>query len=640
MNDPTLPDRFSEEQAIYAIQGADTPDLERGVQVIRDTVKTLPARPGVYRMVDASGSVLYVGKARSLKARVVSYTQVGRLPVRLQRMVAQTRSMVVVTTHTEAEALLLEANLIKHYRTPFNVLLRDDKSFPFIVLREGHAFAQIGKHRGARKTDGHYYGPFASATAVNRTLNTLEKVFLLRSCSDSYFQNRSRPCLLHQIKRCSAPCAGRITPEAYQALVREAKAFLSGRSQDVHKRLREQMQAASDALEFEKAAALRDRLRALSVIQSEQGIQTDADTDADIVAAAQKGGVTCIQIFFIRGGQNWGNRALYPRHDKSESLEDVLFAFLSQFYEDKPPPRRILLDRALPETALLAEALSTRAERKVAIDVPQRGKLKTLVDLAARNASEALDRRLAESASQARHLALLAELFGLDEPPERIEVYDNSHIQGTNAVGGMIVAGPEGFRKNAYRKFNFKSGELTPGDDFAMMREMLTRRFARLQEEDPDRARGDWPDLVLIDGGKGQLASALAVLAELGIEDVTMVGVAKGPDRNAGREVFHLPDGREFTLEPNNPALFFMQRLRDEAHRFAIGSHRQKRSRDMAKSPLDDIPGVGPARKKALLMHFGTARAVTRAGIADLTKVDGVSDAMARAIYEHFHPIG
>ncbi|MEX6724120.1 excinuclease ABC subunit UvrC [Parapedomonas caeni] len=640
MNDPTLPDRFSEEQAIHAIQGADTPDLERGVQVIRDTVKTLPARPGVYRMVDASGSVLYVGKARSLKARVVSYTQVGRLPVRLQRMVAQTRSMVVVTTHTEAEALLLEANLIKHYRTPFNVLLRDDKSFPFIVLREGHAFAQIGKHRGARKADGHYYGPFASATAVNRTLNTLEKVFLLRSCSDSYFQNRSRPCLLHQIKRCSAPCADRITPEAYQALVREAKAFLSGRSQDVHKRLREQMQAASDALEFEKAAALRDRLRALSVIQSEQGIQTDADTDADIVAAAQKGGVTCIQIFFIRGGQNWGNRALYPRHDKAESLEDVLFAFLSQFYEDKPPPRRILLDRALPETDLLAEALSTRAERKVAIDVPQRGKLKTLVELAARNASEALDRRLAESASQARHLALLAELFGLDEPPGRIEVYDNSHIQGTNAVGGMIVAGPEGFRKNAYRKFNFKSGELTPGDDFAMMREMLTRRFARLQEEDPDRAKGDWPDLVLIDGGKGQLTAALAVLAELGIEDVTLVGVAKGPDRNAGREVFHLPDGREFTLEPNNPALFFMQRLRDEAHRFAIGSHRQKRSRDMAKSPLDDIPGVGPARKKALLMHFGTARAVTRAGIADLAKVDGVSDAMARAIYEHFHPIG
>lgn len=640
MSDTPFTDRFSEEQAIFTVQGADSPDLERGVSAIREVLKTLPARPGVYRMVDAAGEVLYVGKAKSLKQRVASYTQVNRLPVRLQRMVSQTRSMVVVTTHTEAEALLLEANLIKHYRAPFNVLLRDDKSFPYIVLREDHGFPQISKHRGARsKGKAQYYGPFASAGAVNRTLNTLQKVFLLRSCTDSFFANRSRPCLLYQIKRCSAPCTGRIDSESYAGLVKDAKAFLSGRSQDVQKRLAVQMEEAAANLDFERAAVFRDRLRALSYIQQEQGINADAAGDADVIAAAQKGGVTCIQIFFIRGGQNWGNRALFPRHDKSETLEDVLFAFLTQFYEDKLPPRRILVDRELPEQELLTEALSTRAGHRVAIDVPRRGKLATLIELASRNASDALDRRLAESASQTKHLGLLAEIFDLESPPQRIEVYDNSHIQGTNAVGGMIVAGPEGFRKNSYRKFNFRSTELTPGDDFAMMREMLTRRFARLQDEDPDRSKGDWPDLVFIDGGRGQLNAALSVLADLGIEDVPMVGVAKGPDRNAGREVFHLPGGREMTLEPNSPALFFIQRLRDEAHRFAIGSHRQKRAKSIAKSPLDDVPGIGPSRKRALLLHFGTAQAVSRAGVADLAKVEGISDAMAQAIYDHFHPV-
>lgn len=640
MSNSSPTDRFSEAQAIFTVQGGDTPDLERGVSVIREVVKTLPTRPGVYRMVDARGDVLYVGKAKSLKQRVTSYTQVNRLPVRLQRMVAQTRSMVVVTTHTEAEALLLEANLIKHYRSPFNVLLRDDKSFPFIVLREDHPFAQISKHRGARaKGRAQYYGPFASAGAVNRTLNTLQKVFLLRSCTDSFFANRSRPCLLYQIKRCSAPCTDRIDAESYAGLVRDAKAFLSGRSQEVQKRLAVKMEAAAESLDFESAAVFRDRLRALSFIQQDQGINAESAGDSDVVAASQKGGVTCIQIFFIRGGQNWGNRALFPRHDKTETLEDVVFAFLSQFYEDKLPPRRILLDRELPEMDLLTEALSTRAGHRVSIETPRRGKLAQLVELASRNASDALDRRMIESTTQAKHLAMLAEVFDLDAPPQRVEVYDNSHIQGTNAVGGMIVAGAEGFRKNAYRKFNFRSNELTPGDDFAMMNEMLTRRFARLQEEDPDRSKGDWPDLVFIDGGKGQLNAALAVLEDLGIEDMPMVGVAKGPDRNAGREVFHLPGGREMTLEANSPALFFIQRLRDEAHRFAIGSHRQKRAKDMTRSPLDDIPGIGPGRKRALLLHFGTAQAVARAGVTDLAKVDGISTAMAQAIYDHFNPV-
>jgi excinuclease ABC subunit C len=638
MTDTRLPDRFSEEQATYTVRGSDMPDLEQGVAVLKAQLLTLPMRPGVYRMIDARGDVLYVGKARSLKARVTSYTQIARLPNRLLRMVSQTRSMVIVTTNTEAEALLLEANLIKRFRPPYNVLLRDDKSFPHILLRDDHEWPQLNKHRGARKEKGVYFGPFASAGAVNRTLNALQKLFLLRSCSDSYFQNRSRPCLLYQIKRCSAPCVGRITSDAYETLVAQAKSFLGGRSTDVQTQLSERMQSAADAMDFESAAVYRDRLRALSQIQSHQAINSDAAGDADVIALAAKGGVSCVQVFFVRGGQNWGNRAFFPRHDRSEAEADILFAFLSQFYEDKEPPRRLLLDRTLPDADLLAEALSIKMGRKISVEAPQRGQLRPLVETAIRNAAEALDRRLAESASQVRHLAAIAEAFDLSEPPQRIEVYDNSHIQGAHAVGAMIVAGPEGFRKSAYRKFNMKSADLTPGDDFAMMREVLGRRFSRLQAEDPERSTNDWPDLLLIDGGRGQLNAVLEILAERGVDDVAVVGVAKGPDRNAGREIFHLADERELSLEPGSAALFFLQRLRDEAHRFAIGAHRAKRSKDLARNPLDEIPGVGPMRKRSLLHHFGSARGVARAGIEDLQRVEGVSEALARAIYGHFHP--
>jgi excinuclease ABC subunit C len=633
-----IADRFSEDQSAYQVRGVETPDLDQGIKAIAEVVKGLPARPGVYRMLNAAGDVLYVGKARSLKNRVTNYTQPARLPQRILRMVAQTRAMEILGTHTEAEALLLEANLIKRFRPPYNVLLRDDKSFPYIALREDHGFPQIHKHRGARMKSSHYYGPFASAGAVNRTLNTLQKVFLLRSCSDSFFDNRSRPCLLHQIKRCSAPCTDRISPEGYAELVKEAKAFLAGKSQDVQKRLAVQMQEAAELLEFERAAALRNRLRALTYIQQEQGLTAGTAEDADVIAIAAKGGTTCIQIFFIRGGQNWGNRAFFPKHDKSETEADVLAAFLAQFYEDKPAPKYILLDRVVPEQALIAEALSVRAERTVLIETPQRGQRATLMETVTRNAVEALDRKLVESASQMRHLAAIADLFELENTPDRVEVYDNSHIQGTNAIGAMIVAGPEGFRKNQYRKYNIRNKELTPGDDFGMMREVLTRRFGRLQEEDPDRDKGHWPDLVLIDGGKGQMSAAMDVMKDLGIDDVAMIGVSKGPDRNAGREHFHFPDGREIMLETGSQALFFLQRLRDEAHRFAIGTHRQKRAKALEKNPLDDVPGIGPKRKKALLLHFGSGRSVARAGIADLMKVDGVSAAMAETIYGHFHP--
>jgi excinuclease ABC subunit C len=636
-------DRFSEEAATYAVRGVDTPNLDQGIEAIRAVVKTLPARPGVYRMLNAEAEVLYVGKARNLKARVSNYTQTNRQPNRLLRMISQTRSMTIVTTNTEAEALLLEANLIKRFRPPYNVLLRDDKGFPYIYLREDHAFAQITKHRGAKKGKGQYYGPFASALAVNNTLNTLQKVFQLRSCSDSFFQNRSRPCLLYQIKRCCAPCVERVKTEEYVQLVDEAKAFLSGKSSDAQKRLAAQMQSASDAMEFEKAAAFRDRLRALTYVQQDQGIHAGGAGDADVIALAMKGGTCCIQIFFMRGGQNWGNRALFPRIDKSDTPDDVLMAFVAQFYEDKQPPKRILLDRKLPEMELLADALSVRAEYRVSLEWPQRGPLTAITENAAKNAAEALERKLIESASQSRHLAAVAEIFDLGEPPQRIEVYDNSHIQGAHATGAMIVAGPDGFMKNCYRKFNIKNSELTPGDDFGMMREVLSRRFARLVNSDPDKPEDESqiaPDLVLIDGGRGQLNAAMEVLAELGIDDVPLVGIAKGPDRNAGREIFHLPNGSELTLEMNSPALFYIQRLRDEAHRFAIGTHRNKRSKAIESNPLDDVPGIGPSRKKALLMHFGSGRAVQRAGMADLQKVDGISDAMARTIYEHFHPQG
>ena len=630
-------DRFSEEKAAYTVRGSDQPDLEAGVAAIRNVLKTLPARPGVYRMQDTRGDVLYVGKARALRNRVANYTQLAGLTKRHQRMVAQTRSMTIVTTNNEAEALLLEAQLIKRYRPPYNVLLRDDKSFPFIFLREDHAFPRITKHRGARRGKGQYYGPFASAGSVTRTLNALQKIFLLRSCSDSFFQNRSRPCLLHQIRRCSAPCVGRIDEASYAELVADAKAFLSGKSTEVQRKLGTAMERAAAELDFELAAVYRDRLKALTFIQGAQAINVEGTADADIFALASKSGTMCIQAFFIRGGQNWGHRSFFPAHTQDVPEEEALASFLMQFYEDVPPPKTILLDRALPEAALLGEALSERAERKVALKVPIRGAQRRLMQQASRNAGEALDRHLAESTTQGKLLKELADLFELDAVPTRIEVYDNSHIQGTNALGAMIVAGPEGFIKNAYRKFNIKRAETTPGDDFAMMREVLERRFARLEREDPDRQSGDWPSLVLIDGGRGQLNAVCEVLEELGVHDVPVVGVAKGPDRNAGRETFYLPQGRELTLPPNAPVLFYLQRLRDEAHRFAIGAHRTKRAKSIAANPLDDVPGIGPARKRALLMHFGTARAVRAAALEDIAKAPGISGTMAQIVYDHFH---
>ena len=636
MTTPSAPDRFNEERATYAVRGADAPDLEAGVAAIRNVLKTLPARPGVYRMQDARGDVLYVGKARALKNRVTNYTQVERLPKRLQRMVALTRSMTIVTTNNEAEALLLEAQLIKRYRPAYNVLLRDDKSFPFILLRADHEFPRIQKHRGARRAKGNYYGPFASAGAVNTTLNALQKLFLLRSCSDGFFSRRDRPCLLYQIKRCSAPCVGRIDEAAYAELVSDAKDFLAGKSTQVQAKLGAQMQAAAEAMDFELAAILRDRLRALTFIQGSQAINADGVGDADIFALACKDGVIGIQAFFIRGGQNWGHRSFFPTHTAEVPEEEVLMSFLTQFYEEVPPARQVMVDRELGEGALLEEMLSAQAGRKVELSVPQRGTRRRLLDQAKRNAEEALERRLAESTTQAKLLREVAELFDLAEPPQRIEIYDNSHIQGSNALGAMVVAGPEGFRKGQYRKFNMKRAETIAGDDYGMMREMFQRRFARAQDEDPDR--GDWPDLVLIDGGRGQLNAVRAALEELGIDDVCLVGVAKGPHHGReGREVFHLMDGREFQLPVNAPVLFYLQRLRDEAHRFAIGAHRQKRAKAMGASPLDEVPGIGPARKKALLMHFGTARAVRGASLEDLRKAPGVSAAVAQQVYDFYH---
>jgi excinuclease ABC subunit C len=633
-------DRFNEEKSAYTVRGADQPDLEAGVKAIRGVVKTLPVRPGVYRMLDAKGEVLYVGKARALKNRVTSYTQVARLPKRLLRMVSQTRSMQIVTTNTEAEALLLEAQLIKRYRPPYNVLLRDDKSFPFILLREDHAYPQVRKHRGARRHKGQYYGPFASAGSVTSTLNALQKLFLLRSCTDSFFATRKRPCLLYQIKRCSAPCVGRIGEAEYAELVGDAKDFLAGKSTRVQQKLAGQMEAAAADMDFELAALLRDRLRALTFVQGTQTIAAEGLSDADIFALACKGGTMCIQAFFIRGGNNWGHRSFFPAHTADVPEEEVLESFLMQFYEEVPPPPLVLTDRAVPEAELVAEALSERAGRKVTLKVPKRGDQVKMVRQASRNAEEELDRHLAETSTQAKNLRALAEMVDLPEPPERIEVYDNSHVMGTSAVGAMIVAGPEGFRKNQYRKFNIKRPDTAPGDDFAMMREVLGRRFARLEKEDPDRSRGDWPDLLLIDGGKGQLGAVLETLEDAGIHDVPVVGISKGADRHAGRETIHLADGRDFQLPPNSPVLFYLQRLRDEAHRFAIGAHRQKRARNMVSSPLDEVPGIGPSRKRALLMHFGTARAVKNAALEDLEKAPGISKAMARGIYDFFHPSG
>jgi excinuclease ABC subunit C len=632
--------RFNEEAATYALRGTDAPDLEAGVAAIRNVLKTLPRRPGVYRMQDARGDVLYVGKARALRNRVTNYTQVAKLPKRLQRMVSQTRSLTIVKTRTEAEALLLEAQIIKRFRPAYNVLLRDDKSFPFILLREDHAFPRVQKHRGARRIKGSYYGPFASAGSVTRTLNALQKLFLLRSCSDSFFGNRSRPCLLYQIKRCSAPCVGRISGEDYAELVDDAKAFLAGKSTNVQSRLSRAMADAAAGQDYELAAVYRDRLRALTYIQGSQTVHAEGLGDADVFALACKGGTVSIQAFFIRGGQNWGHRAFFPAHTNDVPEAEVLSSFLVQFYEDMPPPRRILVDRDLPDAELLSEALSAQAERKVALERPQRGDRRKLMEQARRNAEEALERRMAETTTQGNILRELADTFELPEPPKRIEVYDNSHIMGTNATGAMIVAGPEGFRKNNYRKFNIKRAETQPGDDFAMMREVLERRFARLEKEDPDRSSGEWPDLLLIDGGKGQLSAVCDILEDAGVHDVPVVAVSKGPDRNAGREIFHMPGGREISLPPNSALLFYLQRLRDEAHRFAIGTHRQKRAKSLTTSSLDEVPGIGPNRKRALLMHFGTARAVKGAALDDLERAPGISKAMARQLYDFFHPAG
>src|SRR5688572_4409854 len=590
-------------------------------------------------MLDTRGDVLYVGKARALKHRVTQYTQIARLTKRLQRMVAQTRSMQIVTTNNEAEALLLEAQLIKRYRPPYNVLLRDDKSFPFILLREDHDFPRVQLHRGARRIKGQYYGPFASAGSVRNTLNSLQKLFLLRSCSDSFFSNRTRPCLLYQIRRCSAPCVGRISEADYAELVEDAKQFLAGKSTGVQARLGKQMAEAAERRDFELAAVYRDRLRALTYVQGSQTVHAEGLGDGDIFALAGKAGQMCIQAFFIRGGQNWGHRSFFPAHTADVPEEEVLSTFLVQFYEEVPPPRRILVDRDLPEAELIAEALCERAGHRVELMQPQRGARRKLIEQARRNAEEALERRMAESTTQGKLLRELAEVFELPDAPKRIEVYDNSHIMGTNATGAMIVAGPEGFRKNSYRKFNIKSG-ITPGDDFGMMREVLERRFARLEKEDPERSGGEWPDLLLIDGGKGQISAVCEILENAGVHDVPVVGVAKGPDRNAGREVFHLPGGREVTFPPNPARLFYLQRLRDEAHRFAIGTHRQKRAKSLTVSTLDEVPGIGPNRQRALLMHFGTARAVKSAALDDLERAPGISSAMARQIYDFFHPRG
>lgn len=619
--------------------------LADGAALIRGKLKTMPGSPGVYRMIGIRGKVLYVGKARNLKKRVATYANPGRLPVRLQRMIAETRELEIVTTHTEVEALLLEANLIKTLKPHYNILLRDDKSFADILIAADHGFPQLIKHRGARKRPGKYYGPFASAGAVNRTITALQRAFLLRNCSDSIFASRTRPCLQYQIKRCSAPCVGRIGEADYGALVRQAHEFLVGRSHAVQEELARQMQEASDGLEFERAGVLRDRIQALTMVQSHQGINPMGIGNADVIALAQEGGQSCIQIFFFRDGRNHGNRAYYPSHDRKAEASEIMSAFIGQFYDGRPAPGRVLASVEPAEVDLLAEALSIKAEHRVKVLVPQRGRFRKPVEHALANARQALARRMSESASQRRLLEGLAAALDLEAPPERIEVYDNSHIQGSNAVGAMIVAGPEGLNKGAYRKFNIRTaggadGEASAGDDYAMMREVLGRRFARALKEDPDREDGSWPDLVVIDGGQGQLTAAREAMEELGIEDVELLAIAKGPDRDAGRERFFVTGRPSFMLEPRDPVLYFLQRLRDESHRFAIGAHRTRRAKGIAASPLDEIPGIGAARKRALLRHFGSARAVGQAGLSDLEAVGGISHAVARKIYSHFHDDG
>ncbi|HEY1750893.1 MAG TPA: excinuclease ABC subunit UvrC [Caulobacteraceae bacterium] len=607
-----------------------------GAALIKDEVRRLPDAPGVYRMFGEDREALYVGKARSLKKRVIQYAQ-GRFHTqRIALMVDLTRSMEFTTVRTETDALLLEINLIKQLKPRFNVLLRDDKSFPEIVIRREHPAAQLKKHRGAHAIKGDYFGPFASAWAVNRTLNTLQKAFLLRSCSDSVYESRTRPCMLHQIRRCSAPCTGLISLEDYAKLVDEAEAFLRGKSRTVMARMAGDMQAAADDLEFERAARLRDRIRALSSVAQETQVNPETIDEADVFALHAEGGQACVQVFFFRAGQNWGNRAYFPRVDKSNDDPEVMAAFLGQFYEDKPIPRLILVSVAPEECELISEAFALKAGRKIEIARPQRGEKRELVDHALTNAREALGRKMAESSAQSKLLAAVCETFALETTPERIEVYDNSHIMGTNAVGGMIVAGPEGFQKNQYRKFNIKSTELTPGDDYGMMNEVLRRRFARLAKEEEAGESPPRPDLVLVDGGAGQLAAALEVMADLGVDDIAVVGVAKGPDRDAGLERFFLPGKPPFMLEPKSPVLYYLQRLRDEAHRFAIGTHRTRRSMEMRRNPLDEIDGVGAAKKRALLHAFGSARGVSRASVDDLAKVEGVSEALAQRVFDFF----
>ena len=613
------------------------PPVPVGHEVIHGYLKTLDGSPGVYRMLDRESRVLYVGKARNLRARVSNYARPSGHSPRIARMIGMTASMMFLTTRTETEALLLEQNLIKQLKPKFNVLLRDDKSFPNILVTGDHPYPQIKKHRGAKKQKGAYYGPFASAGAVNRTLNQLQKVFLLRNCTDSMFDSRTRPCLLYQIKRCSGPCVGLISEADYAQSVKDAERFLTGKSTDIQAKLARQMQEASEHMEFERAAALRDRIRAMTSVQSAQGINPRGVTEADIVALHLENGQACVQVFFIRAGQNWGNRDFYPRVGADVDAAEVLEAFLGQFYDTKEPPRQLILSNEIENPDLMAEALSQKLGRKVELLVPQRGEKAELVDSALRNARESLARKMAESATQAKLLRGLADAFELPEPPQRIEVYDNSHIQGTNAVGGMIVAGPDGFMKNSYRKFNIKGDELTPGDDFGMMKEVLNRRFKRLLTEDPDREKGMWPDLLLIDGGAGQVSAVAEIMRDHGVEDIPMVGVAKGVDRDAGKEEFHRMGKRPFALRHNDPVLYFVQRMRDEAHRFAIGTHRAKRAKSNMKNPLDDIPGVGAARKRALLAHFGSAKAVARANLADLKAVDGVSEGLAQKVYDFFH---
>lgn len=634
-------------------------DIARGVKVIQQQVRLLPNAPGVYRMMDAAGEVLYVGKAQSLKKRVANYTFPAKLPHRIFRMVSETMRMEFVRTHTEVEALLLESNLIKKLRPRFNVLLRDDKSFPYILLTGDHDWPQLVKHRGARNRKGDYFGPFASAGAVNRTITALQRAFLIRNCTDATFASRTRPCLQYQIKRCAAPCVDYVSKEEYGELIEQAKAFLTGSSRKISQQLAERMQEASDALDFESAARYRDRIRALAHVQSHQDINVEGVEDADVMALHGEGGSACIQVFFFRGGSNYGNRAYFPSHDKSLEPGEILAAFIGQFYDDKPPPKLVLVSHDMPEQELIAEALSTKADRRIELLRPQRGSKRKLMEHALSNAREAHARRLAESASQRRLLEGLAVALDLDGPPERIEVYDNSHIQGTNSIGAMIVAGPEGLMKNAYRKFNIRNvvpadaplpetvepdengnAPVQAGDDYAMMRQVLTRRFGRALKEDPDRSSGNWPDLVLIDGGQGQYKAVREVFDELGIEDVALVAIAKGPDRDAGRERFFSGKRAPYSLPINDPVLYFLQRLRDEAHRFAIETHRAKRTKAIGQSKIDEVPGIGAKRKKALLLHFGSAREVSRAGLQDLEAVDGISKTVAKKIYDFFHDDG